>query len=220
MGPWFVEQDYYAHFDESHPQEEWPKWLHFCEVVSPMVERVHQKARAGHQGVQRWERATRHFLGAMMDARKDVSPRHRKTVLEFSVALEVLLVTGNSGWSRKFRNRAACLGSRNEAEREDIRKRAEALYKAGSDYRHGGELWSLYDSRDSTTSPEGQKSLDVVECRELARKLLLHGLALLDSGTSKSVADLCAEAQCQDKTSSWMTKVIDELYSRLQPWHP
>jgi hypothetical protein len=40
---------------------------------------------------------------------------------------------------------------------------------------------------------------------------LLHGLALLDSGTPKSVADLCAEAQYQVKTGAWMTNVIDEL---------
>jgi len=151
-----------------------------------------------------------------MDARPHVTPRHR-TILELSVALEVLLVTGSSESSLKFSNGAAWLGDRNDAKREEIRKLAKNLYDAGSAYRHGGQLWSLYDSRDPTASPEGKKPFDVVECRELARKLLLHGLALLDSGTPKSVADLCAEAQYQVKTGAWTTNVIDELYSRLHP---
>ncbi|MGH3905764.1 MAG: hypothetical protein ACRDTE_16505 [Pseudonocardiaceae bacterium] len=216
--PQFPTHECYGAFGGCRTQEEWPKLMRFCEVVGPMVERAYQQkksADSGHRGAERLIRAADHFLNAVIDANPHIPPQQR-TVLELSIALEVLLVTGNSGWSRKFRNGAACLGGRNQAEREGIRKHAEAFYTVGSDYRHGGELWSLYDSRDSTASPEGQKSLDVVECRELARKLLLHGLALLDSGTPKSVADLCAEAQYQVETGAWMTNLIDELYSRLQ----
>jgi hypothetical protein len=129
-------------------------------------------------------------------------------------------MTDGSGSSLQFRNGAAWLEGRDDAERKAIHTLARDFYDAGSKYRHGGKLRSLYDSRDPAASREGNKPLDVVECRELARKLLLHGLALLDSGTSKSVADLCAEAQYQVETDAWMTNMINELYSRLQPWHP
>lgn len=210
--PQFHDHESYSYFGGRRSQAKWPEWRRFCEVVGPMVESVYQKASDGHQGAERFTRAAGHFLTGVVEGRSHVLPQQR-TVLELSVALEVLLVTGDSRLSKKFRDRVARLGGRGDSERENLRKRAEDFYKAGSNYRHGGELWSLYDSRDPGTSAEGKNPLDVAECRKLARRLLLHGLAVLHSGTSKSVADLCAEAQSE----GWMSNVIDELYSRLPP---
>lgn len=59
------------------------------------------------------------------------------------------------------------------------------------------------------------RALDVADCRDLVRRLLLHSLALLDSGTPESVADLCARAQDQVEAGNWITNVLDEFHSRL-----
>ncbi len=74
---------------------------------------------------------------------------------------------------------------------------------------------SLYDSRDSTASPDGREALDVADCRALVRLLLLHGLVLLDSGTLEAVADLCAKAQRQAEAGNWITNVLNKFYFRL-----
>lgn len=66
-----------------------------------MVETVYQKASDGHQVAERFTRAAGHFLNAVVEARSHVLPQQR-TVLELSVALEVLLVTGDSRLSKKF----------------------------------------------------------------------------------------------------------------------
>lgn len=192
--PQFHDHEYYAHFGGRRGQTQRSEWRRFCDVVGPMVESAHQKASKGHQGAEQLIRAAGYFLDAVMDTRPGVPPRHR-TILELSVALEVLIVTGNKNWARKFRNGAAWLGGRDDARRQAISKRAEALYKAGSDYRHGGELGPLYDSRDTGALQHADEALDVADCRDLTRQLLLHGLALLDSGTPDSVADHCAMAQ-------------------------
>jgi hypothetical protein len=198
MQPFSLDHDTYAHFGGRRSQDQQSKWRHFCEVVGPMVEDVYRKASAGHQGAERLTRAARHFLDAVMDTRPGAPPRHR-TILELSVALEVLLLTGNmKDWSRKFRNGAAWLGGRDDAGRQAIRKRAEALYKAGSDYRHGGELGPLYDI--GALQPVNE-ALDVADCRDLTRQLLLYGLALLANGTPYSVAEVCARAQGQGETA-------------------
>ncbi|MGH3923991.1 MAG: hypothetical protein ACRDTT_14170 [Pseudonocardiaceae bacterium] len=153
MGPHFPDQDYYMRTSTDRPREE---WLHFCEVVGPMVERAYQKAIAGHRGDERFTRAARHFLDAVIDAESHAAPQHR-TILELSVALEVLVVFGDSELSLQFRNGAAWLGGRDDVEREAIRKLAKALYAAGSAYRHGGKLVSLYDSRDPQPALVGRK---------------------------------------------------------------
>jgi hypothetical protein len=81
-------------------------------------------------------------------------------------------------------------------------------------------LGRLSDSRDIGASPSEKEVLDVADCRKLTRTLLLHGLALLHTGTPDSVAALCAKTPDQVQTGRWIVNVIDELYSRLQPWHP
>lgn len=115
-------------------QAEWPKWRRFCEVVGPMVEGSYQKSCAGHQGAERLIRATGHFLEAVMDAGSRPADRYR-TVLDLSVALEILLVAGKPELSLQFRNGAAWLGGRKDVEREAIRTCAKTLYDAGSNYR-------------------------------------------------------------------------------------
>jgi hypothetical protein len=63
-----------------------------------------------------------------MDARPHVVPGYQ-TVLGLSIALEAMLETSRqAGLTKKFMTRAGWLGARNEAERADIRKRAEDLY--------------------------------------------------------------------------------------------
>lgn len=104
-----------------------------------------------------------------------------------------------------FRNGAAWLGGRNDAARKAIHAHARDLYNAGSKYRHGGRLLSLYDSRDHDAPPASGKVFDTATGRALVRKLLLHGLAVLDSGTQKSTADLCESAQYQ-AGSAWRSR--------------
>jgi hypothetical protein len=216
--PEFHDHESYSYFGGRRSQAEWPEWRRFCEVVGPMVESVYQKVSQGRQGAERFTRAAGHFLDAVMHASPHGPPQQR-TVLEFSIALEVLLVTGNSEASLQFRNGAAWLSGRNDAARKAIHAHARDLYNAGSKYRHADKLLSLYDSRDHDAPPASGKVFDIATGRALVRKLLLPGLAVLDSGMQKSTADLCESAQYQAETGRWMSNVVDELYSSLQPWH-
>lgn len=212
--PQFHDHEYYTHFSGCREQAEPSEWRRFCDVVGPMVEGAHQKVGKGHQGAERLTRAAGHFLDAVMDARPDVPPRHR-TILELSVALEVLVVTGDKDWARKFCNGAAWLGGRDDARRQAIRKRAEALYKAGSDYRHGGELGPLYDSRDTGALQPTDEALDVADCRDLTRQLLLHGLALLTNGMPGSVAEVCARSQGRGESACSARQALLQAASLL-----
>ncbi|MGH3515351.1 MAG: hypothetical protein ACRDRB_24265, partial [Pseudonocardiaceae bacterium] len=99
----------------------------------------------------------------LVAARQSALTVHRRSRALTPQAWTASPVTGNSEASLQFRNGAAWLGGRDDAARKAIRAHARDLYNAGSKYRHGGNLLSLYDSRDHDAPPTSGKVFDITQ---------------------------------------------------------
>jgi hypothetical protein len=105
------------------------------------------------------------------------------------------------------------LGGIDDPDREAIHDFAKTLYDAGSKYRHGGASYKLHRGRSVPAAKRRQKLLDVVRAYRLLRRLMLHGLAVVASGTP--VAELCDQVQRTASARGRLEQIINKLYTEL-----
>lgn len=184
------------------------EWARHVTHVGAMVERVFT---ASTPAARRYVAAAEQFLAVSADLYHGWEPLPRLAV-ELSTVAEMLLLSGvNEGEvSRRVRIAAGWLGGIDDADRQTIHDFMKRLYEAGSKYRHGGAHYVLHRGDPVRASI---KQLDVLRSYALLRRLMLHGLAVVDS--LGSVAELCDRVQCTVAPRARLNDIITRLYADL-----